>query len=125
MCARYGWTMHYVYSLPWQWFFDQLDVLKKALVREYKEELSLQAFNAWQITEVLKAMVSGDKHKGMTFGKYIEKLGFNKSDDEPTTSEETLKRLEKVRIQQEKQKALDSANEILEQFRKGRNNKND
>jgi hypothetical protein len=125
MCARYGWTLHYIYSLPYQWFLDQLDVLKEALIREYKEDLSLQAFNAWQITEVLKAIVSGDKHKAMNFGKYIDKMGLTKNDNEPTQNEEALKRLEKATIQQEKEKALKVASDIVEQFRKGRNIKND
>jgi hypothetical protein len=112
MCARYGWTLDYIYSLPYGQFLDLLDDLKDALQREYKEELTISTFGSWQITEVLKAIVQGDKYKPTEFGKYIEKLGLIEAEDKDP--------LEKVRLEQEKQKALDDANEIIQQFRKGR-----
>jgi hypothetical protein len=102
------------------WFFDQLDELKEALQSEYKDDLTLHAFGSWQITEVLKAMISGDKYKATQFGKYLEKM--NLSDPKPSTD---IDKFEKLAIQHEKQKALESASEILEKFRKGRDNKND
>lgn len=119
MCARYGWTLHYIYSLPWRWFFDQLEILLESLQQEYKDDLTKEAFNAWQITEVVSAMFN-EKHKRMQFGTYLEKLGLsNKKNDENTEHTETIKRLEKVAVKQEKEKALENANEILADFRKG------
>jgi hypothetical protein len=103
--------------LPWQWFFDQLDVLKDAIQQEYKDDLTIEAFNAWQITEVVSAMLN-EKHKTKSFGTYLEKLGINKT-KEPEPEEEIIKKLEKVVVKQEKDQALNNANEILEQFRKG------
>lgn len=118
MCARYGWTLHYIYSLPWRWFFDQLEFLQEAIQQEYKDELTKEAFNAWQITEVVSAMFN-EKHKRMQFGTYLEKIGLTNKKNENNSETEAIKRLEKVAVKQEKELALESANEILADFRKG------
>ena len=109
MAKRYGWTFEYVYSMPFLLFIEALDVINEAIKEEFKDNMTLHTFGAWQIIESLKMMLGGDSKSNINFQEYCKKLGL--LDPSPEVNKRAL--------EMEKQQALANANEILEIYKKG------
>lgn len=96
--------------MPFQEFADILKILNTAIKDEFRDQMTLQSFGAWQIIETIKAMFGGEDNRSMNFSEYAKKLGL--LDDEPPTKEQ---------IKIEKQKALQTAEEIVQLYKQGAN----
>ena len=95
--------------MPFQEFADILKILKTAIKDEFRDQMTLQSFGAWQIIETIKAMFGGEDNRSLNFSEYAKKLGL--LDDEPTPTKE--------QIRLEKQKALETAEEIVKLYKQG------
>jgi len=95
-------------------------MLEHGFKSDFNDQMTLQAFNAWQILEALKVMLGGDTKGAASFQDYCKKLGLIE-DKEPTEQENELQKRAK---QIEKEQALETASKILQLHRKGRASKN-
>lgn len=109
MAKRYGWTFDYVYSMPFLLFIEALDIINDAIREEFKDQMTLHTFGAWQIIESLKMLLGGDSKNAVSFEKYCKQLGLL----------DTSPEINKQAAQMEKQKALKNATEIVEIYKKG------
>jgi hypothetical protein len=109
MAKRYGWTFEYILTMPFLSFTEALDIINTAIQEEFKDNMTLNTFGAWQIIESLKMMLGGESKNNISFQEYCKKLGL--LDPSPEINKQSLK--------MEKQKALANANEILEIYKKG------
>jgi hypothetical protein len=83
-------------------FISVLEMLNIAVKDEYKDNMTLHAYGAWQVIETMKAMMLGDKYRPITFAEYARKM--NLIEDEPVS---------KLQKQLEKESALKTAEEII------------
>jgi hypothetical protein len=89
------------------WEFDEvLGMLASGLKTDFKNEMTLHSFGAWQIIEVLKAVVDQNA-KPMNFNEYLKALGL---DDEN-------KKLKSDEIKKQKEDALRKAEHIVKLFK--------
>lgn len=109
MAKRYGWTFEYIQTMPFLLFIEALDVINDAIREEFKDEMTLHTFGAWQIIESLKMLLGGDAKNAVSFEKYCKQLGLIDKNPE----------IDKQVTQMEKQKALKNATEIVEIYKKG------
>lgn len=109
MAKRYGWKFEYILTMPFLSFTEALDIINNAIQEEFKDNMTLHTFGAWQIIESLKMMLGGDSKSNVSFQDYCKRLGL--IDPSPEINKQALK--------MEKEKALANANEILEIYKKG------
>lgn len=95
--------------MPFSLFIEALDIINNAIQEEFKDQMTLHAFGAWQIIESLKMLLGGDSKNAVSFQKYCTSLGL--VEPSPEINKQTL--------QMDKQKALKNATEILEIYKKG------
>jgi hypothetical protein len=106
--------------MPFLSFMEALKMLEAGIKSDFNDNMTLQAFNAWQILEALKVMLGGDTKGAQSFQEYARKLGLIE-DKEPTKQEtDLIKHTRKL----EKERALETANKILQLHREGRARKN-
>ena len=104
--ARYGWIDQIVFDLSAARFLQILDTILEAKAQDQREKFILEAYNAWQIVEVVKGIMS-DKVKGMNFTDYMKKLGL-----EEKPQDEKSKKLAGIFKEKQKKQALSIAEEI-------------
>ena len=109
MAKRYGWTFDYILTMPFLSFVEALDVINNAIQEEFKDNMTLHSFGSWQIIESLKMLLGGDSKHAISFQEYCKKLGL--IDPSPEISKQALK--------MEKERALQTADEILNLYKKG------
>lgn len=105
--ARYGWTDQTIFELPAARFLQIIETILKAKEHEQREKFILEAYNAWQVVEVVKGIMS-DKAKGTKFSDYLKKLGLL---EKPKLDSRTAK-LHAAIKEREKEKALSIAEQI-------------
>ena len=103
MAKRYGWTFEYIQTMPFLLFIEALDIINDAIKEEFKDQMTLHTFGAWQIIESLKMLLGGDAKNAVSFEKYCKQLGLL----------DTSPEINKQSLQMEKQKALNNATEIV------------
>jgi hypothetical protein len=84
-----------------------IDTILEARTHESREKFILEAYNAWQIVEVVKGIMS-EKAKGTNFADYMKKLGLN----EPPPKDERAEKIAAAFKEQQKIKALSIADQI-------------
>jgi hypothetical protein len=84
-----------------------IDTILEARTHESREKFILEAYNAWQIVEVVKGIMS-DKAKGTNFADYMKKLGLNEQPKKDAKAE----RIAAAFREKQKVKALSIAEEI-------------
>lgn len=95
--------------MPFLLFIEALDIINDAIREEFKDQMTLHTFGAWQIIESLKMMLGGDSKNAVSFQKYCTSLGLVEPSPE----------INKQVSEMEKQKALKNATEIVELYKKG------
>lgn len=85
-----------------------IGTVNEALVREQREKFIFEAYNAWQIVEVIKGIMS-EKHKGASFQDYMKKIGLEEK--KPKASKKD-KAIAKAFQEEEKKSALSIAEQI-------------
>lgn len=95
--------------MPYKEFADIVQILNTVIKDEFRDQMTLHSFGAWQIIETLKAMF-GEDNNSVNFTEYVRRLGLL-DEDKPT----------KLQIQMEKQKALQTAEEIVKLYKQGAN----
>ena len=96
-------------------FLEAIEILNKGIESDFKDEMTLQAFGSWQIIEALRGMLGGNNKAQIPFNKYAKSLGLL---DTPSAKEEDNE-FKKRQREIEKQKALQTAQEILRIDRQG------
>ena len=71
--ARYGWHDQILFDLPAARFLQICSTVIEAYEREHKDRYIQEAYNAWQIIEVVKGIMS-DNVKGMNFNEYLKRM---------------------------------------------------
>ena len=94
--------------MPFQEFADILKILNTAIKDEFRDQMTLQSFGAWQIIETIKAMFGGEDNRGMNFTEYITHLGLLDETKDNKINKETQKQI-----------ALKTAEEILKLHKQG------
>jgi hypothetical protein len=85
-----------------------IGTISEAIAREQREKFIFEAYNAWQIVEVIKGIMS-EKHKGTSFQDYMKKIGLEEKKPKTTKKE---KALAKAFHEEEKKSALSIAEQI-------------
>jgi cobalamin biosynthesis Co2+ chelatase CbiK len=93
--------------MPYIDFMDTVDILKEAVKEDFKDQMTLHSFGAWQIIETLKGMFG--ETNSMSFSTYATKLGLIDKDEQAT----------KAQIEIQKQLALSTAREIVNLHKQG------
>ena len=97
--------------------FDVIETINEATKDEIHERMIMESFGSWQIIEVLKGML-GSKAKALSFKDHIERLGLLEN-QVPQGVNKHIKVMETKLL---KDKALQTAEEILSIDRKERTN---
>jgi uncharacterized protein YlaN (UPF0358 family) len=100
-------TITAIKQMPYIDFMDTVEILAEVIKEDYKDQMTLQAYGAWQIIETLKGMFG--ETKSMNFTTYATKLGLIDQDEQAT----------KAQIQIQKQIALSTAREIVQLHKQG------
>lgn len=101
--ARYGWTDQQLFDLSAARFLQICSTVLKAKEQEARDQFILQAYNAWQIIEVIKGIAS-DKVQSTSFKDYLKKLGLNEK--------QKLSKLDEKQKEQQTKQALSIAEQI-------------
>lgn len=105
--ARYSWTDQIVFDLPAARFLQIIKTIFEVKEHEQREKFILESYNAWQIVEVVKGIMS-EKAKGQSFGDYIKKLGLVEKPKQGSKAE----KLQAAIDLRQKDKALSIAEQI-------------
>jgi hypothetical protein len=85
-----------------------ISTITESITREQREKFVLEAYNAWQIVEVVKGIIS-EKYKGINFNEYMKKIGL---DEKKPKADKKAKALSKAFAEEEKKSALSIAEQI-------------
>lgn len=96
-------------------FLEAIKILNVGLESDFKDEMTVASFGAWQIIESLRGMLGGKTNTQIPFQKYAKGLGLLDSKG-PTEEDNEFKKRQRAI---EKQKALQTAQEILRIDRQG------
>jgi hypothetical protein len=80
--ARYGWTDQIIFDLSAARFLQIANIVLEAYQTENRQKYQLEAYNAWQITELIKMLVT-DKAKPVKFSDYLKKIGLSDKAENP------------------------------------------
>lgn len=105
--ARYGWTDQTLFDLPAARFLQIIKTIFEAKEYEQREKFILEAYNAWQVVEVVKGIMN-DKAKGTSFNDYLKKLGLIEKPKKNSKAERLQAAIEK----KQKEKSLSIAEQI-------------
>lgn len=83
-----------------------LEMINIGLESDFRDQMTVQSFGAWQITETIKGMFD-EKAKGTTFNDYAKRLGLL-DEEKPKES-----KFSKIANKALKAQALNTAEEIL------------
>jgi len=82
---------------------------------DFKNSMTFASFSAWQITETIKGMFDGKSSNNLSFNKYLQAIGMTKADPETQKTPPN-----KVNLHEQKQDALEQAQNIVRLHKKGR-----
>jgi hypothetical protein len=106
--ARYGWTDQIIIDLSAARLLQIIDIVLEAYEEEARQKYTLQAYNAWQIIEVIKGVLS-EKAQGTSFADYLKKIGLKDKSEK-----------EKMPIEAQAKAALSIADGIRQLDKQGR-----